>query len=80
MTLYLKKTYNHANSYYTNWHYLRNMTSLQVELLQGMEWYEYHMEIYTLLWGVPWVEANERAIKVSTKGFIGELNSDIMRL
>jgi hypothetical protein len=56
------------------------MTSLQVELLQGMEWYEYHMEIYTLLWGVPWVEANERAIKVSTKGFIGELNSDIMEL
>jgi hypothetical protein len=80
MTLELTKYVIYADPYRTNWHYLDNMTSLQVKALEEIHWDKYYRRIHTGLWSVPLIRIDENSTKNSVKGFIVDLNNEIKRL
>jgi len=80
MTLDLTKKYKHTNPYNTNWHYLQNMTSLQVKAINRMNWIKSYREIHTGLGYVPKIWIDKEYTKNSVELFIITLNIKIMGL
>ena len=80
MTLWINTTYKYADAYYTNWHYLYDLTELQMKPLKEMLWNEYYKEIHTSLWYIPVAFNNDTNLKDSVNVFIYHLNADIKRL
>ena len=68
--------YGYANSYYTNWEYLRNMTELQMKLLKKMEWRSGFQYIRDALRAVPVTDSYEN-IEYSIELFINDLNNAV---
>ncbi len=77
MALDLDKYVIYADPYRTNWHYLDNMTSLQVKALEEMEWDGEYKEINASLWYVPRAWVDKKRTEDSVEDFIIELNNKI---
>jgi hypothetical protein len=80
MTLWINTTNKYADAYYTNWHYLYDLTDLQMELLEEINWSQKYKEIDTSLWYIPVAFHNDTKLKDSVKDFINDLNNEIMEL
>jgi len=80
MTLFLNEKEIYENSYYTNWNYLQDMSELQMELLQGMEWDEDYEHILTGLSDLPWAFSYKKDAEYSIKEFIDDLNKELRGL
>ena len=78
MSLNLHKRYRYADPYNTNYHYIRNMTSLQMIPLGKMTWDERY--IYIHIWNVPNTWTFKSSAEISVKSFIDDLNYVIMGL
>ena len=80
MSLNIDKRHKYANPYFTNWFYLKTLTSLQVELLQKMQWYEASKYIRTDSWAIPDIRSSKTDAKDSVKRFRYFLNEKIKEL
>ena len=78
MSLELDKRYNHAEPYYTNWGYLRNLTWLQMKALKGITWTGVY--IGTNLWAIPDTRSSKTDAEIATQYFITILNNKIKEL
>lgn len=80
MSLDLRK-HRYENPYDTNFLYLRNMTSLQMKVLEEIRWYENYISI--TLWRIPvsWALSFSKVeAEKLMKDFINDLNNGIMGL
>ena len=77
MSLIVYERHKYVSTYRTNLNYLLNMTSLQMNPLEEMEWIEDSKYIRTGLWLVPWITFSKSD---ATKYFIDNLNDEIMVL
>ena len=78
MALNLSKRDNYVNPYFTNWHYLQNMTSLQTSLLNQMKWNGKF--ISNGLWPLPDIWPSKIGSGLPMQYFITPLNNVIMGL
>jgi hypothetical protein len=68
--------YGYANSYYTNWEYLQNITELLMKALEEMEWNRAFEIIHDDLEPVP-VTYTHKNIEYSIELFINDLNNAV---
>ena len=80
MTLWLSETSEYVNPYSTNWHYLDNMTYLQMKPLEKMRYDNFFPYIHIDLWIIPITNTLKKDIGSSVENFIENLNTAIKRL
>jgi hypothetical protein len=78
MTLNIDKKGKYAYPYHVNWHYLHNMTRLQMKALEEMEWIG--AEINTGLWYVPNASPRNLSKIRSMIWFVDDLDKKIKEL
>ena len=78
MSLILNEKEIYADTYETNWNYLRNMTEVQMKLLEDMDWNGAY--INNSLSDFPWTGNNRKYAKISVEAFRNQLNNELMRL
>ena len=78
MALNLNEKETYADPYFTNWRYLRNMTSLQTSLLKQMKWDGKF--ISDDLWLLPDIWSSKIGSGLPMQYFITPLNNVITEL
>ena len=81
MTLALNKSGNYVNPYSMNWHYLHNMSEVQMKLFKEIGWNEKSSYIIAFgSWFIPDARSNITDAEISVESFIEELDNEIKEL